>query len=222
VSPAGRSWQVVVLAKAPVAGRVKTRLCPPLSPADAARLARAALADTLDAAVASGARRCVLALDGRPGRWLPAGVDVVHQRSGGLGARLAGALEDAWSGDARPMVLVGMDTPQLTAAMLDEAARVLTDGRADTVLGPAEDGGFWAIGVRRPAPGLFAGVPMSTARTGDAQLARAAELGHRCERLAVLRDVDVFADALAVAAQAPSTRFAGEVRRLRVAVDARG
>src|SRR5438105_3192912 len=82
---------VLVLAKAPEPGRVKTRLCPPLSPAQAADVATAALADTLDAVVACGAERRILALDGRPGPWLPAGFEVIEQRGAGLAERLANA-----------------------------------------------------------------------------------------------------------------------------------
>ena len=75
---------LLVLAKEPIPGRVKTRLCPPCTPAEAARLAAACLADTLEAACAAGADRVLVALDGRPGDWLPPGVRVVGQGSGGV------------------------------------------------------------------------------------------------------------------------------------------
>jgi uncharacterized protein len=91
---------LIVLAKEPVPGRVKTRLCPPCSPAEAASLAAAALADTLAAATASGADRVVLALDGRVGPWCPPGVHVVTQGTGGLDRRLA----TAWSAVPGPAV----------------------------------------------------------------------------------------------------------------------
>ena len=85
--------QILVMAKEPVAGRVKTRLCPPCSPEEAAGLAEAALADTLDAALRSGADRVVLALDGSPGPWCPADVTVVPQVEGSFDRRLAAAWE---------------------------------------------------------------------------------------------------------------------------------
>lgn len=217
VGPDG--YQVVVLAKAPVPGRVKTRLCPPLTPDQAAALARAALLDTMDAVRASGARRRVLALQGGPGRWARSGFDVIGQHPGDLGARLAGAVDDAWRRTPLPVLVVGMDTPQVRGADLDRAAAPLLARRpgADggpslSVLGPAEDGGYWAIGVRRPLPGMFDGVPMSTDHTGAAQLARLRALGVRCTVVGAMRDVDRVEDALAVAAMAPATRFAAILR----------
>src|SRR5919109_2144263 len=85
---------IIVLAKAPVPGRCKTRLCPPYSPEEAAVLAEVALVDTLDAAVRAGADRVVLSLDGEPGDWLPDGVHVMAQRGAGLDERIAAAFED--------------------------------------------------------------------------------------------------------------------------------
>jgi rSAM/selenodomain-associated transferase 1 len=194
---------LLVIAKAPVAGRVKTRLCPPCTPAEAARLARAALEDTL--AAAGGARRRgrrVLVLDGVPGPWLPPGWEVVAQRGDGLAARLAAAFAHAGG----PALLVGMDTPQVTAAQLDAGLAALAG--AGAVLGPAPDGGYWAIGLRAPDAAVFDGVPMSVAGTGAAQRRRLQALGLRTALLAPLRDVDTIADAHAVAAAAPAGRFA--------------
>ena len=103
--------QAVVIAKEPVPGRVKTRLTPPFTPAEAALLAEAALADTLAAVAAAPVSRHVLALDGAPADWLPAGFDVIPQRGGGLDERLAAAFADTHATLPLPMVLVGMDTP---------------------------------------------------------------------------------------------------------------
>lgn len=201
---------VIVLAKEPVPGRVKTRLCPPCSPDEAAKLAAAALADTLAAATASGADRVVLALDGRAGPWCPPGVEVVGQGEGGLDRRLA----TAWSATVGPAVQIGMDTPQVTARHLDEAmATLVTDG-VDAVLGQADDGGWWAVGLRRSRAEAFLGVPMSRPDTGDQQAARLASLGLRTRALPVRTDVDTWADALRVAAGAPGTGFAAAVRSL--------
>ncbi|MGA8461274.1 MAG: DUF2064 domain-containing protein, partial [Streptosporangiaceae bacterium] len=144
---------LLVIAKQPVPGRVKTRLVPPCTYQQAAGLAEAALADTLHTVLALPARRRVLVLDGRPGPWLPPGFEVVPQRGGPLDERLAAAFAAARG----PALLIGMDTPQVTPGLLtvDWAA-------ADAYFGPAADGGFWALGLRAPDPALLRGVPMST------------------------------------------------------------
>lgn len=201
---------LIVLAKAPIPGRCKTRLCPPCNADEAAALAEAALADTLDAASRAGAARVVLALDGEPGIWLPAGIEVVGQRGDGLDERIAAAFEDAGG----PAVLIGMDTPQVTPQLLDEAMRTLERAGVDAVLGPALDGGWWAAGLRRPDRRAFAGVPMSTTRTGRAQARRFRARRLRVASLPALRDVDQIADAYAVAAEAPWSRFAAVVASL--------
>ena len=120
--------QVIVLAKEPVPGRVKTRLTPPFTHRQAAQLAEAALADTL-AAVVRVAARHVLALDGTVGSWLPPCFDVVAQRGSGLDERIAAALEEAYDRLAAPLVLIGMDTPQVTPRLLESAIRPAGGGR---------------------------------------------------------------------------------------------
>jgi rSAM/selenodomain-associated transferase 1 len=201
---------LIVIAKAPVPGRAKTRLCPPCDPEQASALAEAALRDTLAAVGRAPAARRVLALEGSPGDWLPGGFDVVQQRGEGLGQRLAHAFDVAGG----PAVLVGMDTPQLTTGMLADAGRALAGANTDAVLGPALDGGYWAIGLRRPDPSVFDGVPMSTPHTLRAQAGRLRALGLRHRRLAPLRDVDTIDDARAVAHAAPATAFAACLRSL--------
>ena len=200
--------QVIVIAKEPIPGRVKTRLSPPFPPADAAALAEAALTDTLNAVADTPVARRLLVLEGVPGDWLPAGFDVIGQRGGGLDERLAAALADAYAGLPMPMVLIGMDTPQVTADQLTDAARSLTTGEADAVFGPASDGGFWLLGLRRPDRSLVAGVPMSQPDTGRVQLERLAGAGLRVALAPRLADVDTFDDAELVAAQIPGSRFA--------------
>jgi uncharacterized protein len=197
------SAALVVMAKEPVPGRVKTRLCPPCTPVQAAAIAQASLTDTLSAVAAAPAQRRLLALEGAPGPWVPAGFEVVPQAEGGLGARLADAFERAGG----PAFAVGMDTPQLTPALLAQAEAKLRD--ADAVLGLAADGGYWGIGLRDPSPAAFVGVPMGTPHTGAAQRERLRGLGLRVHDLPVLRDVDTYEDALAVARLvAPQSAFA--------------
>jgi uncharacterized protein len=204
---------VLVMAKAPEPGRVKTRLCPPCDPVEAATLAEAALADTCDAVARSGATRRVVALDGRPGDWLPPGFEVVPQRGRSLDRRLA----NAWVDTGGPGVQIGMDTPQITPVVLDEALALLGTPFASAVIGPAVDGGWWAIGLERPDPRVFLGVPMSTSYTGAAQRQRLDALGYRVAELSPLRDVDRIEDAMTVARLVPETRFAAAVASLTAA-----
>ncbi len=208
---------VAVLAKAPAAGRVKTRLCPPCSPAQAAFLAAAALEDTIAMARATPADRHVLVLDGDATDWTGRGLEVLGQRGGGLDQRLAAAFADLGG----PTLLVGMDTPQVTAAELTDAARRLLR-TGDDVVGPALDGGFWAIGLWDPDPDDFLGVPMSEAATGAAQVARLEARGRRVQLLDVQQDVDDWDDALAVADLAPTTRFAAAMTTVVAALERRG
>lgn len=202
--------QLLVLAKAPVPGTVKTRLCPPCTPEQAARVAAAALADTLDAAGAVPASRHTLVLRGRYAA--PAGWWVVPQRGAGLAERLAHAYADT-AKRLTASLLIGMDTPQIRAALLADAADALTAAGTDAVLGPAADGGWWALGLRDPAHAdALRGVQMSTPHTGADTLAALRSRGLSVAALPALCDVDTAADAWAVAAQCPPAgRFARAV-----------
>jgi glycosyltransferase A (GT-A) superfamily protein (DUF2064 family) len=189
---------IIVIAKAPLPGRVKTRLSPACTPAQAAELAEASLADTLAAVASCGPDRAVVALDGPPGAWLPDGFEVVAQRGAGLGERLAAAFEDTGG----PALVVGMDTPQLTPGLLRAGLG------APCALGLAADGGWWALSLPGPDARVFAGIPMSADDTGARQRSRLQALGYAPVALPVLRDVDTIADAHRVAALAPGSRFA--------------
>ncbi|PWI41512.1 DUF2064 domain-containing protein [Streptomyces sp. ICBB 8177] len=199
---------LLVIAKEPVPGRVKTRLTPPYSPGQAAALAEAALRDTLDVVSRAPARRRVLVLDGRPGPWMPAGFEVLPQAGGGLDERLAAAFAAHADG---PALLVGMDTPQITTDLLAPVLAPDAWRECDAWFGPARDGGFWALGLAAPDPALLRGVPMSTDHTGAVQRARLTGAGLRVRDLPRLRDVDTAADATAVARQAPGSRFASRL-----------
>jgi glycosyltransferase A (GT-A) superfamily protein (DUF2064 family) len=201
------SVQILVIAKQPSPGRVKTRLCPPCTPTQAAAVASAALADTLEVAGATRAIRRTLVLSGEYEP--PAGWCVVAQYGDGLGERLANAFTDT-AIPGVPSLLIGMDTPQITPALLDRVALAL--GGADAVIGPAEDGGWWALALRDPAQAaVLRDIPMSTADTYA--LTVAALLARRLvvRPTARLRDVDTVDDALAVARACPTGRFAAAV-----------
>ncbi|MCW2945418.1 MAG: glycosyltransferase [Actinoallomurus sp.] len=200
---------LLVIAKQPVPGRVKTRLVPPYSFEQAAMLAEAALADTLRTVLAAPACRRILVLDGRPGSWLLDGFEIVPQVAGELDERLAAA----FAAVPGPALLIGMDTPQVTPDLLT----VGWDG-VDAWFGPAADGGFWALGLREPDPDLLRGVPMSTPTTGAVQRERLCAAGLRVSDLPLLQDVDTAADAATVAHLAPRTRFAACVRDFTPAI----
>jgi rSAM/selenodomain-associated transferase 1 len=214
------SATILVLAKAPVPGQVKTRLCPPATPGEAARIAAASLLDTLDA---TRGRCTVVALVGSLAdaerraevRAALAHCRVVPQRGATFAARLVAAHADA--GGNGPVIQLGMDTPQLDEALLDEAGRAL--GSCDAVLGPARDGGWWALGVHDPRHArVLAGVPMSTPDTGALTLRALHAAGLRVTLLPELSDVDTMEDAERVAAVAPGSRFATAVAQVRAAM----
>jgi uncharacterized protein len=207
--------QVVVIAKEPVPGRVKTRLTPPFTPVEAAALAEAALVDTLTAVTDTNVARRVLALDGAPGPWLPPGFDIIGQRGAGLDERIAWALADAHVTLPLPLVLIGMDTPQVTPGLLAAAAEPLVSNTADATFGMAEDGGFWLLGLRKVDPGLVLGVPMSQPDTGARQLARLEQAGLRIRQLPELIDVDTVREADRIAATTPGSAFATCMAGLR-------
>lgn len=201
---------VLVVAKEPIPGRVKTRLCPPCTPDQAAAIAAAALVDTFAAATACGADEVIVALDGAPGPWLPAGVRIVPQIEATFDRRLAAA----WAETTGPGIQIGMDTPQVTARLLDDAMAALDDPAHDAVLGLAEDGGWWAIGLDAADSLVFHDIPMSQSDTGARQMERLDGLGLRVGALPTLIDVDHFAEAEAVAHAAPLTAFAAAVAQV--------
>ena len=203
---------LIVIAKAPVPGRVKTRLVPPLTYSQAAEVARAALLDTLRVASTVPARTHLIALDGEPGPWLPSGWRVVAQSCGGLDRRIAAAFGAA--APQRPALLIGMDTPQLHPEQLGAFDPV----QYDAALGPATDGGYWAIGLRDPALAahVVPGVPMSTLHTGADQLRRLTDAGLRVQLLDTLTDVDTVGAAEDVAHLTPGSEFARTLAHQRL------
>ncbi|MGN9908919.1 DUF2064 domain-containing protein [Phytohabitans sp. LJ34] len=213
---------LLVVAKAPVAGLAKTRLCPPATPVQAARIAAGALLDTLAAVRATPEVAPVLAYTGDLDaaeradelRAALAGWTVLRQRGDGFGERLAAAHRDAgarWP--RRPVLQIGMDTPQVTPGLLAASAhRLSTVDAVDAVLGAAADGGWWALGVRDPRhAAVLCQVPMSTPETGRLTRSALTAIGLHVEVLPVLSDVDTWEDALSVAETVPDGRFAAAV-----------
>ena len=203
---------LLLVAKAPVPGLVKTRLAADVGEATATAVAAAALLDTIETCtLAVGPDRCRLALSGDLAEALRddeirtalTGWTIAPQRGNGLGERLANAHAEVTG----PVVQIGMDTPQVTPAGLLAVA----DGveAADAVLAPAEDGGWWALALHDPsAATALRDVPMSTPQTYAATRSALEALGLRVAAGERLRDVDHLADVAPVATAAPGTRFA--------------
>ena len=220
VVPTTDAVVALVVAKAPVPGQVKTRLAAQVGAEAAARLASAALLDTLDVCE-QVFEHCWLALTGdlaaavdgravaaRRGRWT-----VVPQRGTGLAHRLSCAHSDVAAATGLPVVQVGMDTPHAPAVALAGVATALR--AAPAVLGPAEDGGWWVLGLvdGRDAEALLE-VPMSTPGTGVATRRALEQRGLAVATAPTLCDVDTAEDAVRVAEEAPGTRFAAAWRAL--------
>jgi glycosyltransferase A (GT-A) superfamily protein (DUF2064 family) len=205
---------VIVLAKSPVPGRVKTRLCPAVTPRQAADLAAAALTDSLDAARRVRAATVVVALDGEPDTALSAaleGTTVIPQRGATLGERIAAAHADvAKLVPGACTVQIGMDTPQCDPVVLGRCLDVVGGEEGpDALLGPAVDGGWWALALRDPRyADLIRQVPTSRDDTGDRTRAALESAGLRVGALPLLTDVDTMVDAHVVARACPGSRFA--------------
>ncbi len=224
---------MLVVAKAPVAGLVKTRLGADIGPAAAAEIAAASLLDTLAACrEAVGPQQCHLSLAGELSEAVRAdeltrmlaGWQIHAQHGSDFAERLVNAHLDVglarhlegWSG-AGPVVQVGMDTPQVTPALLLEAAAATHEH--DAALGPAEDGGWWVLALRRPADArALSGVPMSTPTTHDDTRRALVGAGLRVATTGTLCDVDTVADADAVAGLVPGTAFAQAWASVRAGV----
>jgi rSAM/selenodomain-associated transferase 1 len=188
---------------------VKTRLHPAVGAAAATLLYRCFVLDTLEAAARRPGLTPVAAFSpptaGRAMAALaPGGLSCVPQRGDDLGARMANLVEDLLAAGHSAALLTGTDLPALPGAYLDEAARTLMEGVADLVLGPAEDGGYYLIGLTRPAPALFSGIAWSTADVLEATRARADALGLRVRLLPSWHDVDTPADLARLRRQLPA------------------
>jgi rSAM/selenodomain-associated transferase 1 len=178
---------ICVFAKPPVAGAVKTRLAAQVGAERAAALAAAFLIDTWAAVRELPGARAVIASTGALPPGLCDGAEVWPQGDGTLDARIERILMRALAGGGGAIAL-GADSPGLPRARLDEAMACLARGEA--VIGPADDGGFYLLGVPRCPPGLLAGVPWSDPRTCEATRARLAEHGMPAAVLPAWFDVD--------------------------------
>jgi uncharacterized protein len=157
--PPGWRPAVLIMAKAPVPGTVKTRLYPLLGPDGCARLQQELIRHATATAVAAGQTVFLAVAPAEAASEVralaPAGVQTLGQRGAGLGERLTGAVADVFAAGYRPVVVIGTDAPTLTPDLLARAFGSLADGR-DVVFGPACDGGYYLAAMTRPVPELFA------------------------------------------------------------------
>jgi rSAM/selenodomain-associated transferase 1 len=185
---------LVVMAKAPIPGLVKTRLVPPLSPAEAAELSRCLLLDQLEALKSfQGADRFLA--------YAPAGAapffqELVSseficfvQRGEDLGERMHNVFEDLTGEGYRNVVVIGSDLPVFPPRFLDEAFLKLADGK-DIVLGPTRDGGYYLVGMRRPIAEMFQGITWGGKEVFVDTAQKIARLGLGCHLLPVWFDID--------------------------------
>ncbi|MCX5724746.1 MAG: TIGR04282 family arsenosugar biosynthesis glycosyltransferase [Nitrospirae bacterium] len=194
---------LVIFAKAPIAGEVKTRLCPPLTPDEAATLHGSFVLDMLERT-----KLAVVKLQIPFHRYLACapsselvffkimeerqGIRLLDQTGEGLGQRMHHTFVDLFAKGYKQVIIVGTDVPTLPLSVYQEALTML--GRSDVVLGPALDGGYYLIGLTRPAEQLFAGVPWSTDQVLAVTQQKAKALGLSVGLTAAWRDVDTIAD----------------------------
>jgi uncharacterized protein len=182
---AARVTRIVLFAKQPVPGRVKTRLIPALGPEGAARLAAEMLGRAVDEALATGLK-VELCGDPDAAAWHDGRAVPTAQGAGGLGERLARAAERVLMEE--PILLIGADCPSLDSRRLAAAAEALATH--DAVIHPALDGGYVLLGLRRFDPSLFEGIAWSTGSVCAQTLGRLAALGWRIDVRETLADVD--------------------------------
>ena len=187
------------MAKAPVAGTVKTRLVPPMTPAQAAEVYGALLLDQFDhLRNFAGAERYVFytPVDGEIVLRQLAGAGYIYlpQSDGDLGARMAQAFADLWHRGHHNIALIGSDLPALPLAILEQAFRLLAQAEPRVVLGPSADGGYYLVGMNRPTPEIFANMTWSHGRVFADTIARLDALSLTYSVLPTWFDVDVAAD----------------------------
>jgi rSAM/selenodomain-associated transferase 1 len=194
---------LIIFAKAPIPGKVKTRLCPPLTPDEAATLHGSFVLDTLERTKAA-VTRLKLPLD----RYLACapssthvffkimeerhGVKLIDQVGDDLGARMNQALNTIFARGYKHALIVGTDVPTLPLDQYKQALTLL--GTNDLVLGPALDGGYYLIGLKRTIPELFDGIPWSTDQVLILTQKKAATLGLKTAMIPPWRDVDTLDD----------------------------
>jgi hypothetical protein len=193
---------LVVVAKEPVPGRVKTRLSPALTPQEAATLYQCMLGDRIreiarldgtDLAIAFTPANAAEAFTPlvRPG------FSLFPQRGKDLGERLHNVFVDAFGAGYGAVTIIDSDTPDLPRSVVRKSFGILLSQSSEVVFGPCNDGGYYLVGMRKPHPELFENIPWSTAKVLEATLQKTGEIGLKTELLSTWNDLDSFEDLLA-------------------------
>ncbi|MFQ5903698.1 MAG: TIGR04282 family arsenosugar biosynthesis glycosyltransferase [Candidatus Binatia bacterium] len=193
-----KSRALVVMAKAPLVGSVKTRLCPSLTQAEAAAFYECLLEDTVSQLWKFRASDFWIAFapEGEEyfRRRFMKGIDLLAQRGRDLGERLHHVFVDLFHKGYEEIVVVGSDSPAISLSTIAQTYEQLRGEGCDVVLGPSSDGGYYAIGLKRPLAELFHQIPWSTQDTLKSTLERVRELGLKVELLPPAYDIDVEED----------------------------
>jgi uncharacterized protein len=190
---------LIIFAKEPRPGLVKTRLSPPLSPEETSQLYHSFLQDIMEEMARVPQVRLAIAFSPPGARGFfqnlsPPGTELFPQEGADLGERMARAFARGFAAGFSPIVLRGGDVPDLPAALVSEATKVLAAGRAQVALGPAPDGGYHLIGLRRPQPSLFHGPAWSSSTVLSDTMSLARQLGLTIHLLPPWPDIDTYDD----------------------------
>ena len=215
--------RLIVYAKVPRSGHVKTRIASEIGNGRAAEIYRAMLSGFL-ARLRGLRRRWHVEIHFTPADQetllvpeVPPGLPRVPQVDGDLGARLKASFASAFQQGRDPCVIIGTDAPDLPVRFLQEALDQLATH--DVVLGPAKDGGYYLIGLRQPMPALFDGIPWSGPEVCKTTLQKAQQIGKTCYTTPEWSDVDTLADLEAFIARPPEdVRTAKIQNRIRAAL----
>jgi uncharacterized protein len=188
---------LIIFAKEPRPGQVKTRLSPPLSPEEAAGLYHRFIQDILDEMARVPEMRLAVAFSPETAQGFfrglaPPGTNLFPQEGADLGERMARAFARNFAAGFAPVLLRGSDVPDLPAAVVSEAGAVLAAGQAQVVLGPCPDGGYYLVGLSAPQPRLFQGPAWSSSTVLTDTLYLAQQLGLRVHLLPPWPDIDTY------------------------------
>ena len=190
---------LVIVAKQPIPGRVKTRLFPKLSPEAAADLYRCFLQDRIkEVSSLNGVDRAIAYTPGAAKETFASlaldGFELFAQRGKHLGERLNNIFLEKLSQGYEAVSIVDSDSPDLPKSLINESFELLLTRQADIVLGPCYDGGYYLVGIRKPHPELFRNIPWSTENVLSVTLEKARKMGLNVKLLSIWNDLDTFED----------------------------